>query len=146
MKSFPLQTLLDLSNARMDDAARQLGQLLASEQAVEQTLALLIRYRDEYESRFSQAARNGLARDEWGNYRSFLGRLDEAIAQQRALVDASRLRTADGQKAWLDQRNKVKAFDTLSQRHKENEVRIEAKTEQREQDEHAAKGFRGREE
>ncbi|MBA3902869.1 MAG: flagellar export protein FliJ [Rhodocyclaceae bacterium] len=146
MKSFPLQTLLDLSNARMDDAARQLGQLLASEQAVEQTLALLIQYRDEYESRFSQAARNGMARDEWRNYRSFLGRLDEAIAQQRALVDASRLRTADGQKAWLDQRNKVKAFDTLSQRHKENEVRIEAKTEQREQDEHAAKGFRGREE
>ena len=146
MKSFPLQTLLDLSNARMDDAARQLGQLLASEQAVEQTLALLIQYRDEYESRLSQAARNGMARDEWRNYQSFLGRLDEAIAQQRALVDASRLRTADGQKAWLDQRNKVKAFDTLSQRHKENEVRIEAKTEQREQDEHAAKGFRGREE
>lgn len=146
MKSFPLQTLLDLSNARMDDAARQLGQLLASEQEVEQTLALLIQYRDEYESRFSQAAQNGMARDEWRNYQSFLGRLDEAIAQQRAMVDASRLRTADGQKTWLDQRNKVKAFDTLSQRHKENEVRTEAKTEQREQDEHAAKGFRGLEE
>ena len=144
MKSFPLQTLLDLSNARMDDAARQLGQLVASEQEVETTLAVLLKYREEYESRFRQAARDGMTRDEWRNYQSFLGRLDEAIAQQRALAEASRLRTANGQKEWLDKRNKVKAFDTLSQRHREHEVRIEAKTEQREQDEHAAKGFRER--
>jgi flagellar FliJ protein len=144
MKSFPLQTLLDLSNARMDDAARQLGQLLTSEQDVENTLAVLHKYREEYESRFRQAAQNGISRDEWGNYQSFLGRLDDAIAQQNALVDASKQRTSDGQKEWLERRNKVKAFDTLSQRHKEHEFRNEAKSEQRDQDEHAAKGFRTR--
>ncbi len=145
MKAFPLQSLLDLSHSRMDDAARKLGELLASEQEVGKTLALLEQYRDEYEARFRQAAQNGLTRDEWGNYQSFLGRLDEAIAQQRMLVDASRQRTVDGQKEWLDKRNRVKAFDTLSQRHKANEVRSEARTEQRAQDEHAAKGFRGSE-
>lgn len=145
MKAFPLQSLLDLSQSRMDDAARKLGELLASEQEVGKTLALLEQYRDEYEARFRQAARDGLTRDEWGNYQSFLGRLDEAIAQQRLLVDASRQRTVDGQKEWLDKRNRVKAFDTLSQRHKANEVRSEARTEQRAQDEHAAKGFRGSE-
>jgi flagellar FliJ protein len=145
MKSFPLQTLLDLSNARMDDAARQLGRLVASEQEVETTLAVLLKYREEYETRFRQAAQSGMTRDEWRNYQSFLGRLDEAIGQQRALADASRLRTRDGQKEWLDKRNKVKAFDALSQRHREHEVRIEAKSEQREQDEHAAKGFREQE-
>jgi flagellar FliJ protein len=142
MKAFPLQSLLDLSQAHMDDAARKLGQLLSSEQEVEKTLALLEQYRDEYEARFRQAARNGLTRDEWGNYQSFLGRLDEAISQQRAIVAASKQRTVDGQKEWLDKRNRVKAFDALSQRHKAHEVRSEAKTEQRAQDEHAAKSFR----
>lgn len=141
MKAFPLQSLLDLSHVRMDDAARQLGQLLASEQEVEKTLALLEQYREEYEARFRQAAQDGLTRDEWGNYQSFLGRLDEAIAQQRMLVQTSRQRTADGQKEWLDKRNRVKAFDTLSQRHKANEIRSEAKNEQRAQDEHAARPF-----
>ncbi len=142
MKAFPLQSLLDLSNVRMDDAAHKLGQLLASEQEVGKTLDLLEQYREEYEARFRQAAQNGLTREEWGNFQSFLGRLDEAIAQQRALVDASKQRTVDGQKEWLDKRNRVKAFDTLSQRHKANEIRSEAKTEQRTQDEHAAKNFR----
>ncbi len=142
MKAFPLQSLLDLSHVRMDDAALKLGQLLASEQEVGKTLDLLEQYREEYEARFRQAAQNGLSREEWGNYRSFLGRIDEAIAQQRTLVEASKQRTVVGQKEWLDKRNRVKAFDTLSQRHKANEVRSEAKTEQRMQDEHAAKNFR----
>jgi flagellar FliJ protein len=140
MKAFPLQSLLDLSHLRMDDAARQLGQLLASEQEVGKTLELLEQYRGEYEARFRQAAQNGLGRDEWANYQSFLGRLDEAIAQQRLLVESSRQRTENGQKEWLDKRNRVKAFDTLSQRHKANEGRSEARQEQRAQDEHAARG------
>jgi flagellar FliJ protein len=142
MKAFPLQSLLDLSQVRMDDAARKLGLLLASEQEVGKTLALLEQYREEYEARFRQAAQNGLTRDEWGNYQPFLGRIDEAIAQQRTLVEASRQRTVDGQKEWLDKRNRVKAFDTLSQRHRANEVHSEAKSEQRAQDEHAAKSYR----
>ena len=142
MKAFPLQSLLDLSNVRKDDAARKLGQLLASEQEVGKTLALLEQYREEYETRFRQAAQKGLTRDEWGNYQSFLGRLDEAIAQQRLLVESSKQRTVDGQREWLDQRNRAKAFDTLSQRHRAHEARSEAKTEQRAQDEHAAKPFR----
>jgi flagellar FliJ protein len=142
MKAFPLQSLLDLSQSRMDDAARRLGQLLASEQEVEKTLALLEQYREEYETRFRQAAQTGLTREEWSNYQSFLSRLDEAVSQQRALVHASKQRTVDGQKEWLDKRNRVKAFDALSQRHKANEAYSEAKTEQRAQDEHAAKSFR----
>ena len=140
MKAFPLQSLLDLSHLRMDDAARQLGQLLASEQEVGKTLELLEQYRGEYEARFRQAAQDGLGRDEWANYQSFLGRLDEAIAQQRLLVESSRQRTENGQKEWLDKRNRVKAFDTLSQRHKASEGRSEARLEQRAQDKHAARG------
>lgn len=145
MKAFPLQSLLDLSQTRMDDAARKLGLLLASEQEVEKTLSLLEQYREEYEARFRQAAQDGLSRDEWANFQTFLGRLDEAIAQQRTLVEASKQRTVDGQREWLDKRNRVKAFDTLSQRHKANEERSEAKTAQRDQDEHAAKNYRNTE-
>lgn len=142
MKAFPLQSLLDLSHVHMDDAARKLGQLLASQQEVGKTLELLEQYRGEYEARFRQAAQNGLSRDEWANYQSFLGRLDEAIAQQRLLVENSRQRTENGQREWLDKRNRVKAFDTLSQRHKANEGRSESRLEQRSQDEHAARGLK----
>jgi len=141
--NFRLQTLLDLSHARMDDAARQLGQLLSSEQEGAQKLAMLTQYRDEYRSRFLEAARQGLGREQWANYQAFLLRLDDAIGQQQCAHDQSKQRTSDGQKAWLDQRNKAKAFDTLSQRHRAETLKAEVRAEQKITDEHAAKGRRG---
>lgn len=141
---FRLQTLLDLSHARMDDAARKLGQLLAGEQEGAQRLTLLTQYRDEYHQRFLDAARQGVDRELWANYQAFLGRLDEAIAQQQAALATSRQRTTDGQRAWLDQRNKAKAFDTLSQRHLAALHRAEGRAEQKMSDEHAAKTMHGK--
>jgi len=141
---FPLQPLLDLATSRMDEAARRLGELIASERAVEEKLALLVEYRKEYQARFVEAARNGIGPDAWRNFSAFLGKLDEAITQQQRVVSDSRQRTEQGQQAWMDQRNKVKAFDTLSQRHQSAQARKAAKQEQRLTDEHAAKQFRDR--
>ncbi len=141
---FPLQPLLDLANSRMDDAARKLGELIASEQAVEDKLKLLKAYRQEYQDRFVETARNGIGPDAWRNFSAFLGKLDDAIAQQQLIVSDSRQRTVQGQQDWVDQRNKVKAFDTLSHRHQSVQARKEAKQEQRLTDEHAAKQFRDR--
>ena len=141
---FPLQTLLDLANNRMDEAARKLGELIASENAVEEKLALLVDYRKEYHARFVEAVRNGIGPDAWRNFSAFLGKLDDAIAHQERAVSVSRQRTEQGQQAWVDQRNKVKAFDTLSHRHQSVQARKEAKQEQRLTDEHAAKQFRDR--
>ena len=143
-ESFPLQPLLDLANNRMDEAARKLGELIASEHAVEEKLALLVEYRKEYHARFVEAVRNGIGPDAWRNFSAFLGKLDDAIAQQEKAVSVSRQRTEQGQQAWVDQRNKVKAFDTLSHRHQSQQARKEAKQEQRLTDEHAAKQFRDR--
>ncbi|WP_326526166.1 flagellar export protein FliJ [Dokdonella sp.] len=143
-ESFPLQPLLDLANNRMDEAARKLGELIASEHAVEEKLALLVDYRKEYHARFVEAVRNGIGPDAWRNFSAFLGKLDDAIAHQERAVSVSRQRTEQGQQAWVDQRNKVKAFDTLSHRHQSLQSRKEAKQEQRLTDEHAAKQFRDR--
>lgn len=144
--SFPLKPLLDLSQTRMDDAARRLGELIASEQEGRRKLELLQNYRDEYAERFQEAARNGLTPDAWRNYSAFIGRIDEAIGVQKAQVERSRAQTAAGQQAWVAQRNKVKAFDTLQQRHEHGEAKKAARLEQRQLDEHSANRFRNREE
>lgn len=138
-KKFHLQPLLDLSNLRLDEATRQLGKLIAGEQEANQRLALLVEYRAEYQARFLAAAGNGLGPDAWRNYQHFLERLEQAIGQARAMVDASKQRTAAGQQNWLDKRGKVKAFDTLAQRHQARVVYAEARQEQKQSDEHAAR-------
>jgi len=137
-----MQPLLDLANNRMDEAARKLGELISGEHECQRKLELLETYRAEYQDRFLEAARNGIGPDAWRNFTVFIGRIDEAIAVQRAVVEQSRQATVGGQQAWLAQRNKVKAFDTLSQRHQAQQAKREQRDEQRQSDEHAAKTFR----
>lgn len=136
---FHLQPLLDLAQTRTDDAARKLGELISSERSLEQKLTQLEDYRQEYHDRFMQAVRDGIGPDAWRNFTAFIGRLDEAITAQRMIVEQSRQQTAQGQQSWLAQRNRLKAFDTLSQRHQAGVARSEAKQEQKLTDEHAAR-------
>lgn len=137
--SFHLQPLLDLASTRTDEAARKLGELVAAERDLEQKLKLLEDYRHEYHERFVQAARDGLSPEAWRNYSAFIGKLDDAIGVQRKAVEQSRERTSEGQQAWLTQRTRLKAFDTLSQRHQHALTRNEARQEQKRSDEHAAR-------
>jgi flagellar FliJ protein len=139
--AFHLQPLLDLSQLRLDEATRQLGQLIAGEQEASKQLELLVQYREEYQVRFLAAAANGLGPDAWRNYQHFLGRLDQAIDQAKRMVDASKQRTAAGQRNWLDKRGRLKAFDTLAQRHQQRANYVEARREQKLGDEHAARRF-----
>lgn len=127
----------------MDEAGRQLSQLLASEQEAGARVVLLQDYRAEYQQRFVAATRVGIGREAMNNFHTFLGRLDEAIAQAQALVEQSKQRTAAGQRQWIEQRVQVKAYDTLSARHFEREQKAANRQEQKLQDEHAARGHMG---
>lgn len=136
---FPLQTLLDLSNLRMDEAAKRLGQLIASERTASERVRVLDEYRAEYHERFLAAAKNGLRPEEWQNYRTFIDRLDEAIRQAHEMLTQSQRQTRIGQEDWLDKRGKVKAFDTLAERHEQRQQYGLMKAEQKFSDEHAAR-------
>ena len=140
-QQFPLQPLLDIANTRMDDAARRLGELIASERNSQQKLEMLQDYRTEYQTRFTAAVQEGIGPDLWRNFTTFLSRIDEAIEAQRLAVQKSRHQTAQGQQVWVNQRNRVKAFDTLSKRYQADQVRAENRREQKMTDEHAAKRY-----
>lgn len=136
---FPLQTLLDLSQLKLDDATRQLGELIAGEQEATRQMMLLKEYRAEYHSRFMAAAKNGLGRDQWRNYQSFLDKLDAALTQAEHMVAHTKQQTVAGQQTWIERRGDVRAYDTLAQRHQGRIQRQEQRQDQKAQDEHAAR-------
>lgn len=138
-KPFSLQTVLELMQMRADDATQLLARLVANERNAKNKLEMLQQYRGEYATRFQAAAQNGLAQREFRNYQEFLKRLDEAIDAQGLAVVQQVQRTASGQTHWQQQRTKLKAFDTLSERHYANENAQELKREQKTQDEFAAR-------
>lgn len=138
-RAFPLQSLLDLSQLRLDEAARKLGDLIAGEQEASRRHDLLVQYREEYRTRFVAAAQDGLSPGEWQNYAGFLSRLDEAIAQAHSAMTSTKQRTVAGQQEWVAKRGRVKAFDTLSVRHQSRVAYQDQRQEQKASDEHAAR-------
>lgn len=125
--------------SRADIAAKDLGRLIAAEQDAKAKLQLLENYRAEYVQRFQEAAKAGITPLQWANYQDFTCKLDDAIAQQRKFVAVSGGRTADGQRRWLEQRNKVQAFDTLAEKHQATQRYLDGKTEQKISDELTAR-------
>jgi len=140
----PIQTLQELAHTRVDEATRKLGELISSEHACEEKLQLLIQYRAEYRERFVTAARGGIDPNAWRNYSAFLLKLDDAISNQQNIVNHSKNATSVGQQHWVSERNRAKAFDTLSHRHHLQQARRDAKQEQQISDEHSAKQYRAK--
>mgnify|MGYP000999396632 CR=1 FL=1 len=137
-KPFSLQMVLDLMRNR-HEATQSLARLLAAERDAKKKLAMLQQYREEYTTRFREAAQDGLGQPEWRNFQEFLNRLDEAITQQHQSVSLQEAHTAAGQADWHHQQNLLKAFDALSERHRASEARWESRQEQKTQDEFAAR-------
>lgn len=141
MPAFTLQPLLEIMQNRADEATRKLGQLLAAEQNQRSRLEMLENYRAEYAQRLRDTAAEGITPLALRNYQDFMARIDEAIAQQRAVVDASARNTKAGQDHWQTQNRQLKAIDTLSNRHDARERLRENKQEQKVQDEFSTRRY-----
>lgn len=139
-RPFPLQAVLELMQARADEATQQLARLIANERDAKNKLDMLQQYRDDYATRFREAAQQGITQIQWQNYQDFLNRLDDAIEQQRRNVAQQERNTASGQINWQQQRKNLKAIDTLSDRHISRENARELKRDQKAQDEFASRG------
>jgi flagellar FliJ protein len=138
-RAFPLQSLLDLSQLRLDEAGRKLGELVAGEQEASRRHDLLVHYREEYQARFVAAARDGLSPSEWRNYTSFLAKLDAAIDQADSTMTHTKQQTVAGKQEWVSKRGRVKAFDTLSDRHQSRVAYQDQRQEQKASDELGAR-------
>ncbi|MFH0934257.1 MAG: flagellar export protein FliJ, partial [Pseudomonadota bacterium] len=84
-------------------------------------------------------AKLGMAPTDMKNFQDFIDRLDQAIKQQTAAIEKTQAGVQTGRSELMDTTRKMKSFDTLAQRHTEAERKLEAKAEQRIQDEHSGR-------
>lgn len=135
IKTFPLEPLVNLAHQKNDAATRKFGQLNQQQQAALAKLETLLQYRKDYQARFQEAVQTGMSQADLRNFQNFMLRLDEAISQQRKAVEQAHSSVQAGRNELEDTHRKMKSFDALAQRHMENEKKLEAKSEQRLQDE-----------
>lgn len=138
-KDFTLQPLVNLAHQKNDAAARKFGQLTQQQQIALAKLDTLLQYRKDYQARFRDAVQTGMSQPDLHNFQNFMLRLDEAIAQQQKAVEQAHNSVRAGRDELEDTQRKMKSFDTLAQRHFEHEKKLEAKSEQRLQDEHTGR-------
>ncbi len=136
LKSFA--TLIQVAEARTSDATIKLGQLNARLTESEQKRAVLVNYRDEYRARLDTATMRGAPMGEMSNFRDFLAKLDEAVAQQEAAVAYWRDQIASAHGRWQAERRSLQSFTTLGARRDLVALKARARQEQKQQDEFAA--------
>lgn len=134
-KPFTLQPLLDLAHQKNDAATKKLGQLNQQQQSAQQKLTTLQQYRRDYQMKFQEASQQGMGPADLRNFQDFINRLDQAIRQQQQVIEKAKTNVQTGRHELMDSTRKMKSFDTLAQRHVESEMKVEAKKEQRLQDE-----------
>lgn len=132
---FNLQMLLDLTRTRTDAAARELHGLKAKWAEAGEKLRQLTEYEKEYRTRLVHGVSCGMTAAAIRDYQLFLGKLAEAIRQQRDEVLRCEKRWELGRQAWQIHQRQLNAYETLALRqHKEQQV-VEARREQRDLDE-----------
>ncbi|MDM0042962.1 flagellar export protein FliJ [Variovorax dokdonensis] len=140
-KQLPLDTLSELARTKTDDAARRLGALQNAQLSAAQKLEMLIDYRQDYFGQLQAQMAHGLSSAKYHNYQAFLATLDGAIDQQRAIVAQAETRLDRGRDDWRQNKRRLNSFDTLIERARRQEQAVQAKREQRDSDERAARGF-----
>lgn len=124
-----------------DDQERRLAQSLAGYERrvreAETKLEELQRYQREYANQFSERAETGLGVMQLRDYRAFLARLSEAVRQQTEIVARARAERDQERQRWQSAAIRSKALGHVREQWDEEERRLLAKREQRENDERA---------
>ncbi len=130
-----LNILLDFAQKESDVSAKKLGQLASKQKVAAEKLHLLLEYRHSYQSRFQDAAKNGIDHIEWLNFVAFRDKLDAAITEQRDNVTKAQASREVGGKEFQNCQRKLKSYNTLSKRYLQMETQQKTRHEQKEQDE-----------
>ena len=140
-EKLPLAMLIELAQTKTDQASRRLGQLQNAQTSASAKLEMLVQYRQEYLEQFNGQMQGGLTASQVRNFQNFIGTLDGAIEQQRAVTLQASTRLGHGRTDWQSSKRRLSSFGTLADRVRQFELGVANKKEQRESDERSARQF-----
>jgi flagellar FliJ protein len=137
-----LKLLKGLSEDRREAAGKRLARAVAMHRESGARLQLLERYRDEYRVRLANGASQGVTPGELSNFRGFLAKLEQAIAQQRAETETLARGVEECRGRWQRESRREKSFGVLAGRAENSEREREARRAQKQTDEFSARKAR----
>ena len=137
-----LDTLIDLAQKDSDAAAKRLGAANKLVEEAEQKLEMLVGYRDEYARKLDAAQVAGITPFAYHNFVAFIGKLDNALNGQREVLKHARFKADTERKTLQESERKRLSYRTLNERAASEALRVQNKRDQKQMDDHAARGAR----
>jgi flagellar FliJ protein len=141
-KSQRIKTIVDIKAIQEKSALEALGasqkKLLATQAQVEN----LRKYRQEYQDRFNQLGGVSISVVQMLEFRSFMDKLDEAIAGQEHFLSECETDLMTKRKIWEDMHHRTQNLQKICNSALAAEIKQEGKLEQFEQDERASRSGR----
>jgi flagellar FliJ protein len=143
-KQTPLEMLTEIQEEKVDEALNLVAICQQTlNRAIEQR-DMLYQYRIDYERQFREEAKQGIKPTHLHNYHAFLSKLDKAIEQQEQIVVQLEKQLEKRKEEWVEEKNQLKAYETLQERRDKEQQAKENRREQKLSDEHGAKKHRER--
>ena len=134
-RSKRMNPVVRVAEHREKDAARRLGEAQKRLHDQQARLRELIGYRDEYNLKFQRTCSAGVDVKQLQEYRLFLSRLNDAIAQQQRVIVKAERDVEQARAGWMSTRTRSQALDKVRDRFIDSERREAERREQADLDE-----------
>jgi flagellar protein FliJ len=138
-KSQRIKTIVEIKAAQEKDQLEVLGASQRKLTAMQAQVDGLKKYRMDYQDKFNQLGNVGANVGQLLEFRSFMDKLDTAIAGQELSLDQSRADLAAKRKIWENMHNRTESLKKVYDSALATEIKQESKFEQLAQDERASR-------
>lgn len=136
-KSSRFQTVVRYTESKEDTAAKQLAESQKNLADQQSRLESLSQFKDEYADGFTRTGQQGMRASQLRDYQAFMTKLQNAVDQQKRLVEVAVENLEGKRRQWLLSRNETRKANTLLDRYLFAEQRLQDKQEQKDSDERA---------
>ena len=141
-KSQRLKVIVDLNADNEKKALQELGIVQTKKGELEKQLENLEQYRQEYKDQYQSISEAGVNIAKLLEFRSFISKLDKVIEDQEQAISVLEDKLIFVRQSWERQHQKTRSLQKVCDSAKAEEVKLEDKREQNEQDERATRSGR----
>lgn len=133
-RSQRLKPVKQLAEDKADVAARELAKAQRRLDEQGQRLTQLHEFRGQYQEQRTRSGASGIDGFRLRDYNVFVGRIDEAVAQQQREVEKLTAEVEQKRRQWTELLGQARALDKVVERYADDERRAEDKRAQRQAD------------
>jgi len=139
-KSQRLKVIVDLNIGHEKKALEELGGALGKQKELTIQLEHLQQYQQEYKNKYLSSSQRGVNIAQLLEFRCFISKLEKGIEDQQQAISGLENKVALARKNWERQHQKTTSLQKVCNSALQEELKLENKREQNEQDERAMRG------